>query len=264
MTENHEINLINAFNVRDLGGYSAVNGTVIKKHRLIRGSYLSSLDFADQQKLYNYGVRIIIDLRTPREMQKYPDRFIPSTKYIQIPILNTEMGDSVVRQLVFQGAFPNRNAGYQHMLRLYCRLIMSPESQQAYRRFLLTLAQVGEIGGILFHCSTGKDRTGIAAMIILRLLGVDPAVIYQDYLLTNQLSVLQINKRMSEARQINVNPAYLKSIFDISTVQPAYYQIAEAVISYLYGSFDTYLHKQLGIDNNLVAKLQKLFLDFGG
>lgn len=264
MTENREINLTNAFNVRDLGGYSTTNGALVKKHRLIRGSYLSSLSFGDQQKLYNYGVRIIIDLRTPREMQKYPDHFNPSTRYIQIPILSTEMGDSVVRQLVFQNAFPNRDAGYQHMLRLYCQLIMNPEAQQAYRRFLLTLAQVGEIGGILFHCSTGKDRTGIATMIILRLLGADPAMIYQDYLLTNQLSALRINKRMNEARQINANPAYLKSIFDISTVQPAYYQFAEAVITYLYGNFDTYLHKQLGIDSNLVARLQKLFLDFGG
>lgn len=263
MTENHEINLTNAFNVRDLGGYSTTNSAVIKKYRLIRGSYLSSLDFADQQKLYNYGVRIIIDLRTPREIQKYPDHFNPSTKYIKIPVLSAEMGDSVVRKLVFQGKFPNRDAGYQHMLRLYCQLIVNPEAQQAYRHFLHTLAQVGEIGGILFHCSTGKDRTGIAAFIILRLLGVDPAVICQDYLLTNQLSALRINKRMNEARQVSADPAYLKSIFDISTVQPVYYQFAEAVIKYLYGGFDNYLHKQLGVSNALVAKLQKLFLDFG-
>lgn len=260
MTNNHELKLTNAFNVRDLGGYPTLDGRLIKSHRLVRGSYLSSLNFADQKQLFDYGIRVIIDLRTSKEVAKYPDRFIPSTRYVKLPVLDAEMGDAIIQHLVFSGAVPNYQAGLEHMLRLYCRLIVSPQAQQAYRKFLLTIARFGEIGGILFHCSTGKDRTGIATILLLHLLGVDPATIRDDYLLTNQMSTVRINQRMNEARHFSTNPAYLKSIFDISTVKVLYYQFVDAVVSELYGGFGAYLKTQLGVDDELVARLRRLFL----
>ncbi|MCC4440789.1 tyrosine-protein phosphatase [Limosilactobacillus reuteri] len=260
MVENNEINLVNAFNIRDLGGYSTIDNRTIKKRRLIRGSYLSSLDSIDQQKLYNYGVRVIIDLRTLDEVEKYPDQFISTTKYINIPVLRSNEGAAIVKSLVFKDVFPNQNAGYHHMQKLYYRLIASTEAQEAYHYFFISLAQLGDFGGILFHCSSGKDRTGVITFLLLKLLGIMPATICHDYLLTNQVSLMEINRRMNEARQVSVDPAYLKSIFDISTARLIYYKIAETTINYLYGSFNAYLHNQLNIDSILILKLKRLFL----
>ena len=246
MVENNEINLVNAFNIRDLGGYSTIDNRTIKKRRLIRSSYLSSLDSIDQQKLYNYGVRVIIDLRTLDEVEKYPDQFISTTKYLNIPVLRSNEGAAIVK--------------YHHMQKLYYRLIASTEAQEAYHYFFISLAQLGDFGGILFHCSSGKDRTGVITFLLLKLLGIMPATICHDYLLTNQVSLMEINRRMNEARQVSVDPAYLKSIFDISTARLIYYKIAETTINYLYGSFNAYLHNQLNIDSILILKLKRLFL----
>ncbi|WP_367333328.1 tyrosine-protein phosphatase [Limosilactobacillus sp.] len=251
-----ELNIANGVNIRDLGGYPTVDGTMVKKHQLIRSGYLSDLTYKDQRALYDYGVRTIIDLRTTAEVHQYPDRLLPTMKAIRVPILQERMGDAVVRKRVFKGPVNNPQAGFEHMLRLYLRLVASPEAQQSYHRFLTALATALPNGGILFHCSTGKDRTGIAAMIVLHLLGVTPRAIRQDYLLTNELSAVRVNQRMSEARQVSVAPEYLKSIFDISTVRPLYYDFAMAAIKYLYGDFDSYAKKQLNVNDGLVKALR--------
>lgn len=255
-----ELNIANGVNIRDLGGYPTVDGATIKKHQLIRSGYLSDLTYKDQQTLYDYGVRTIIDLRTAAEVHQYPDHLIPAMKSIHIPVLQERMGDAVVRKQVFKDPVYNSKAGFQHMLRLYLRLVASPEAHRSYHRFFVALISALPNGGVLFHCSTGKDRTGIAAMLVLRLLGVVPESIRQDYLLTNELSAVRINQRISEARQVSVTPEYLKSVFDISTVQPLYYDFAEAAIKYLYGNFGTYVKEQLDISDELITALRDICL----
>ncbi|WP_283621038.1 tyrosine-protein phosphatase [Limosilactobacillus avium] len=257
-----ELNIANGVNIRDLGGYPTGDGATVKKHQLIRSGYLSDLTHHDQQYLYDYGVRTIIDLRTTAEARQYPDHLLPAMRLIRIPILQERMGDAVVRKQVFKGPVNNAQAGFQHMLRLYLRLVASPEAQQSYHRFLTALTAALPNGGVLFHCSTGKDRTGIATMIVLHLLGVAPQVIRQDYLLTNKLSAMRVNQRMSEARQVSVAPEYLKAVFDISTVRPLYYDFAETAIKYLYGDFDSYAAKQLGVSNELVETLKRSCLSY--
>lgn len=259
---NKKLNITNGINIRDLGGYPTTAGALIKKQQLIRSGYLSDLTYQDQQALYDYGVRTIIDLRTTAEVRQYPDLFLPMMKYVEIPILKEKMGDTVVRRLVFKNPVCNSKAGFQHMLCLYLRLVASPEAHHAYHCFLTTLAAAIARGGVLFHCSTGKDRTGIAAIIILHLLGVAPKIIRQDYLLTNELSAMWVNQRMNEARQVSIVPAYLKSIFDISTVQPFYYDFVEATINYLYGDFNSYVHQQLNINDELVESLRSICLSY--
>lgn len=83
---------MNGFNIRDLGGYKTKDGLTIQSHRLVRGGYLSELNKEDQLKLYNYGIRTIIDLRTPDEIQKYPDKYVSSTEYIKLPNINNRYG----------------------------------------------------------------------------------------------------------------------------------------------------------------------------
>lgn len=258
--KSQNISLTSGFNIRDLGGYQTTDGLTVRRHCLLRSGYLSNLTLVDQQRLFNYGVRTIIDLRTTKETEKYPDRFVKGIDYIKLPIWQADFGDSVVRELVFKSQIPNRRAGIDYMFHLYFQLLTSREAQQSYHQFLKLLTTVSNRGGILVHCSTGKDRTGIAILVFLHLLGVTPAVIQKDYMMTNELSTLRINSRMNEARKISVDPAYLKAIFDISTVRLIYYQFAVETVKYLYGNFDLYLRNQLNVDDRLIVELKHQFL----
>lgn len=170
------------------------------------------------------------------------------------------MGELQVQKLVYKNEVPDSSAGYWYMFHLYYQLITNSEAQNAYHRFLTTLARALSYGSVLFHCSTGKDRTGVVTSILLYLLGVDLSVIKDDYLITNQLSVERINRRINEAKEFDVNPAYLKSIFDISIVRPIYFKFMEKLIEDLYGSFDLYLRKQLNVPNSLINQLKNLLI----
>lgn len=99
MRHMQEINLKNAFNCRDLGGYQTRSGLMVQPKQLIRSGYLSDLDNSDQQALYNYGIRTIIDFRSPLEVRKYPDHYDSRTQYLKIPILKQDLTESMTIML---------------------------------------------------------------------------------------------------------------------------------------------------------------------
>lgn len=259
MHHTQEIILKNAFNCRDLGGYQTQNGLMVQPKRLIRAGYLSDLDINDQQILYRYGVRTIIDLRSPVEVREYPDHYDRRTQYLKIPILKQDLTESMTNVRNLAGKLTDKRAGFHQMMRIYDQLVTSDEVQQAYRQFFLTLLNANP-GGILFHCSTGKDRTGIISILILAMLRVPDETLKTDYLRSNRFSAVRINNRLNEAKLASDNLAYLKSIFDLSTVREDYFQQAISMINDRYGGFDSYFHDQLGLDEAFLLQIRNKFL----
>lgn len=259
MRHMQEINLKNAFNCRDLGGYQTRSGLMVQPKQLIRSGYLSDLDNSDQQALYNYGIRTIIDFRSPLEVRKYPDHYDSRTQYLKIPILKQDLTESMTNVKNLAGWLTDKWAGFHQMMRIYDQLIASDEVQRAYRQFFLTLVDANS-GEILFQCSTGKDQTGIISILILVMLGVPEEVVKADYLCSNWFSAVRINNRLNKAKLVSDNLAYLKSIFDLSTVREDYFQQAVSMINDRYGSFDSYFHDRLGFDATLLLRMRKKFL----
>lgn len=254
-----EIILKKGFNCRDLGGYLTLEHTKVKSRALIRAGYLSDLDAEDQAVLYNYGVRTIIDLRSPQEIESYPDQFDSRTHYLKIPILKQDLTESTISVRNLKDRLTNKKAGVHQMIQTYDQLIDSAEAQSAYHRFFLTLLEL-PTGGILFHCSTGKDRTGIITIFILKILKVPSEIIKSDYLLSNSLSSLRVNSRINEAKLVKNNRAYLQAIFDLSTVRETYFNQVISVITNKYGGFSAYFHNQLGLSESLMMKIREKFL----
>ncbi|CAJ1228157.1 phosphatase [Levilactobacillus zymae] len=260
MNGGQEIILQKGFNCRDLGGYRTSTGRTILPHKLIRAGYLSDLSLTDQARLYTYGVRTIIDLRSPAERQQYPDRLDSRMRYLRLPILRQDRTQNV-QQLI--GRFTDKQAGKRQMLALYQQLVVTAEAQQAYRQFFSVLGQKST-GGLLFHCSGGKDRTGVLTILLLKVLGVPADVIRADYLASNQASAVRINQRLNKTKLVSSRVADLQSVFDLSVVRPAYLDQVETLIQTRYGGFPAYLANQIGVTTAETEQLKKRYLTTKG
>lgn len=163
-----------AFNVRELGGYPTANGGQTKHHRFLRADGLGRLSAWDVQFLHDYGVRAIVDLRDPSEVDDFPDRVIgPDVVYANIPMLNMNIADMEEAERFF-------GADDHSMRSLYKTILENYEGVRACFRFMAEAPD----GCVLFHCAVGKDRTGILAMLLLSLAGVDKWDIMTNYMQT--------------------------------------------------------------------------------
>lgn len=166
--------LKNAYNVRDLGGYACSDGGMTCWRRIIRGDDLPSLDAGDIQFLLDYGVRTVIDLRSPLECEEHPDPFrsISEVHYVYQP-LGQDVVDDVNRVV----------ADYPGMaLERFYRSILE-NCGDSLRVIFETIARAQE-GAVLFHCKIGKDRTGVVAALLLAAVGVSTEDIIANYMVS--------------------------------------------------------------------------------
>ena len=156
-------------NCRELGGYSTENGGQVKWHTFLRSSDMSGLTEEDIIFLEEYGVKTVIDLRREDEIELRQNPLSESDfcDYYNIPF----SGQSVLELSIAKDAF---------MGDFYVTLL---EESNSVKQMFDTIALAKE-GAIVFHCSAGKDRTGILAMLLLGLVGVEKKDIISNYEVT--------------------------------------------------------------------------------
>lgn len=167
------------FNIRDLGGYAAEGGETLWRSCL-RGDSLHRVDKSKIDTLVEEGVRTLIDLRTPCELHAHPSPFEDhrAVCYHHVP-LNDGFLDE-----------------FTSLPELYIRALT--EHSELFAKIMLLIAGAGT-GAVLFHCTTGKDRTGLIAALLLANVGVDDQVIAEDYALTGPLIEPLQNDFLSQA-----------------------------------------------------------------
>jgi protein-tyrosine phosphatase len=160
------------YNVRDLGGLPTADGGEIRWRSIIRTDTLTRLTAAGQQALIDYGVRTVIDLRSPTQAQEEPSVFASeasapgSPRYLNLPL---EAYYPHVSALISQA---------QTRTEVYC--IMLDHYPQNVAEALRAIAHA-EPGGVVIHCHAGKDRTGVVTALLLELAGVPADIIGEDY-----------------------------------------------------------------------------------
>lgn len=165
------------YNTRDLGGLPTVDGRVTASGAIVRSDTPARLTAAGQQMLIDYGIRTIIDLRRPDQVAEEPTCSF-STNLTDLPHglnISLEQHSADVDELI-------RQAGAQ---RAEVYRITVDHNQQAVAQIMKTVANAPE-GGILLHCSAGKDRTGIVAALLLTVVGVPDTLIAEDYVLSQK------------------------------------------------------------------------------
>ena len=174
-------------NTRDLGGMRTSDGRVIAPGRLIRSGALAGLTEQDRAAL-GALVRTVIDLRSDSECAEKPDSDIPGAEYVRLPIID-DLSAGVTRdkssdEEAFAMLVNDPGGSRDYLRRLYRTFVVSDGPLSRYSRFVRMLLEPGK-RAVLWHCTAGKDRAGIAAAIVEELLGVAREDIVADYLMTN-------------------------------------------------------------------------------
>jgi len=181
------VHLKGTSNTRDIGGYETNDGRTLRWRQIIRSDNLSRLTTKDFQKLEEMGLKTVIDLRTEREHEQGPTKWQgdnpPSFYHYPIGRADNDWFNAQ-RKMLKSNRFTERQS-MEHMVNGY-RMI-ADEGLPSYQE-LMTLVLDESNWPVLIHCNAGKDRAGIAAMLILEALGVDRETIMEDFLLTNQVS----------------------------------------------------------------------------
>jgi protein-tyrosine phosphatase len=165
--------LSGCFNFRDLGGYGTSDGGSIRWRRLFRADGLARLDSGDCGVLAEIGLSTVIDLRTIGEAQergRFPGELL-SVDYQHVPLIDVLPPESELERYA-EAAFVTSR--YRQIF---------DEGQESITNVLEILARPGSLPAV-FHCSAGKDRTGVLAALTLGFLGVPLTVIAEDYALS--------------------------------------------------------------------------------
>lgn len=185
-------------NFRDLGGFACPGG-VTRWNHIYRSAALTDATPEDVERLRRRNIRLVLDLRYPHEAQARPDVVIPGVQNLNFPLL----GDFPIDKLPINGEVKSTRTLY----RMY-RLVLRHGGEAILGAFRALLACDG---AVLFHCAAGKDRTGIFAMLLQALAGVEWADILADY----TVSELYLEGRTTDISGSNVhNMRMLRGILE--------------------------------------------------
>lgn len=247
-------------NFRELGGYHTLDGKTVKYHKILRSGNMCNLTSKDLQQLSDYGLRIDVDLRSPSESEYAPDSYPQKAAYVNLPVY--PFSKDLFKNLGIVNYMKIHLDENNYVDQSYVQMLVDKHARGAFRKlFDLLLANERENQSLVFHCSAGKDRTGVAAFLILSALRVDPQEILNDYLLTNLFfegaSAKEINslvtddKRNALADRLNANLAVSAQNFEILT----------KTCTTISGSMDDYFDQYLDLDHTQREKLRRIYLE---
>jgi len=179
-----------AHNVRDLGGYITAQGTPVPWRRFLRADSLHRLDEGEGARLHFEGLRMVIDLRTAREVRDAPSVL---ERQRGIDWVNLPMFDQLSPDALAQVEVPEGHP----LLAMY---VTAAETRGPAIRTILSRMSEPREGTVLFNCTAGKDRTGIIAALLLGIAGVSHTDIVADYALTESLIPELVAEFLSQSR----------------------------------------------------------------
>lgn len=177
-------------NFRDLGGYETDRGKRVRSGRVFRSDSLSFMSDEDVRHVTEVlGLRSVIDLRAGHEVEQFthgPLEALPVTVW-HMPILDETRRPPKGWN---DGSTIPLDELYGLMLERFGHRFVA----------VLRLIGAGDTQPVVFHCAAGKDRTGLVAMLVLGLLGVDPEIIAADYALTDSRMPVMLERHQARAQ----------------------------------------------------------------
>lgn len=260
-------------NARDLGGYAVQDGRIVREGKLLRAAHLADASDADIRYLEQLPVTVVIDFRQDGEKPGMADREVPGARYINLPVdpsgnamatATEEEKEKVsgkkkfdVKKIIVFAAF-NKKA--QAVAReMYPTLLFDPDCQQQFARFFRLVLETDH-GAVLFHCTQGKDRTGIASALLLAALGADRETIVADFDATNRVyekDVRKYSRRVKIFGGKEEEVAVVKAFLGCNTEN---FVKALDRVDETFGSLLAYLKGPIGLTDTDIETLRERYL----
>ncbi len=254
------------FNTRDLGGMPAADGKVIRRNRLIRSGKLYKLPQKTVDKLKKKGVNLVIDLRIFTEREEYPDTVIEGAKYVHLPVLCTATpGITREKSMTKTMAIESRRIKSEfgtadnYMVAMYKMVLFSDEPAKLLKECLRLI--IDNEGCVLWHCSGGKDRAGLVAMLVESLLGVDEKVIVEDYVASHRFQRGRFFWNRFGLMIAPLVPRFKKILFGMMAAKPRYIIDTMNEVKARYGSVTEYCRQRLDITDADIQKMRQKYLE---
>lgn len=248
-----EVKLRGAVNFRDLGGYQTVDGHHLRWDRIYRSADISKLTDSDMAVLKDRQIESVVDLRGVQESKQAPDRLNPGTQYILSPAGSDQILGDWIKILA---TIPTA-AGGDSMMRIYYS--NTEFLAERYRIFFGRLLELPDRKALLFHCTAGKDRTGIGAALLLYALGVPQETIMNDYTATNYYRMAE-NDRMINGmvQRMKIREPVAR---EMMAAKREWLETTFDAIRQRYGSIDNFLKGPMGLDETKINLLKEKFLE---
>lgn len=251
-------------NFRDIGGYKTKDGKSVKWGYFYRCANLGKMTKKDEKYLEDVQIRTIFDFRSLVEVEQEKDIIPNGCQYMNHSGIIT-MDEQVKKQ------------GNFDVKMLIMDLIKTPEKIDELSNFLMEGYQTMAVSSgafsklfeaiknevnvpLLFHCTAGKDRTGIGAAYILLALGVDEETVIEDYCLSNVYRAAANKKQIDTVAEFVKDVKMLEFMKGMLEVKEAYIRVTLDTIYENYGTFETFLEEQLNVSQEELEQLRAKYL----
>jgi protein-tyrosine phosphatase len=254
--------IASAPNLRDIGGRPTRDGGTIRTGMVYRSAELSRLHGEDLDAFGKLDVRTVFDLRTAAEVTSHPDALAEGTRSVCLDVLaDADHAAPAELQQIF--ADPSRASGLlrdgqaeTYFEEAYRGFVSLPSARNAYGQLFEGIAEAD--GPVLFHCATGKDRTGWATAVLFQLLGVPEEEIMEEYLLTNTELLPMIQPWFDQFRENGGDPRLLIPVLG---VQASYLEAALGEMRANFGTVEEYAASGLGLSPETIDSLRTALVE---
>jgi protein-tyrosine phosphatase len=242
--------LSQAVNFRDIGGYQTSDHRTVKKGLVYRSDHLSRLTAEDQQLLQRLGFKVVCDLRTVREQQNAPD-LLPldgSIRLQSLPVEANGFDPATVTDRLKAG--DDAWLSMDYFIELYQSYLddFGPVWGE-----ILKLAASHHNLPLVFHCTGGKDRTGVCTALLLKALGVSEAGIISDHDLSNVYNAERLQPIYAKFAAMGIGADKIAPYLQ-APIEPLI-----AMFDHLkknYGTIEDYLLTKAKLDRTMFMALQ--------
>jgi protein-tyrosine phosphatase len=259
----HALDIPTVPNLRDMGGYKTRDGATVACGLVYRSDTFHPMSAEDIEKLARLGLKNDYDLRTSAEVKVKPDQVPSGVQYHMLNVLADAKSAAPAQLEALMHQPKKANAALAGgkvealFIEGYREFVSLPSARQSYRTLFRSLGDPQNLPAV-FHCTTGKDRTGWAAAALLTLLGVPEETVMADFMRSNDNTLPQFKHAIESFAAAGGERDIPVAIFG---VKRAYLEASFSEMRKHYGTIENYFAKGLGIDAAGQEALRDILLE---
>ena len=259
-----KIKIKNTTYIKDLGNIKTADGHLVKSNLLYRSSNLSGLTKEEVYLLYKNNIRYVCDFRTEEEHDLKPELIdVKEIDYVHLPLVENQENPMITKEnrlRILKDIVYHRGGAKKYMRAFYSTLVDNDMAIASYKEFFKILLNCHDDEAVIFHCTQGKDRTGVGLMLLLSALGVKKDTIVKKYLSYNKITWLfrfSVYLGMFLTRGVRL----ANGLNDILRAVKSYILASYETIDTKYQGMDNYLRNIIGLTDENIEALKAKYVN---